>query len=188
MTDQKQSGLTLIQAELKAPKNQFNSLGKYNYRSCEDILEAVKPLLKKYSCQCYLTDSVEAVLDRVYVSATAIFVDQDGNKTEVKAYAREASVKKGMSDEQVTGSASSYARKYSLNGLYLIDDTKDADTRDNRETGLSDAVKTEIKQLTAVEDLEAYYKQNIGRNNGAKQEFIAALAARKEELAAAARV
>jgi len=180
--------LIKIQAELKAPKNQTNAFGKYKYRSCEDILEAVKPLLVKHGCQCYITDSIESCLDRVYIVATVVFTDSEGNKTEVKGYARESAAKKGMDDSQITGSASSYARKYALNGLYLIDDTKDADTRDNTQTGLPDAVKEEINALSTVDDLNGYYKQHIGKQNGNKQEFIAALASRKEDLAAVAGV
>lgn len=119
------SRLNDIQKRLKAPKSNFNSFGKYNYRSCEDILEAVKPLLD--DCTLYLSDEVVEIGGRVYVKATATFSD---GKTEVKvsAYAREADSKKGMDESQVTGTASSYARKYALNGLFLIDDTKDADT------------------------------------------------------------
>jgi len=120
--------LLKIQAELKAPKGQYNSFGKYNYRSCEDILEAVKPLLVKYESQLTLTDDLVGVGSRNYVKATATFTDKDGKSISVSAYAREAETRKGMDDSQVTGATSSYARKYALNGLFLIDDTKDADT------------------------------------------------------------
>ena len=181
--------LTAIQAELKAPKNQLNKFGGYNYRSCEDILEAVKPLLKKHNCTMTITDSVECHGDRVYVCATVRFKDPSGNETEVRSYAREAASKKGMDDSQITGSASSYARKYALNGLYLIDDTKDADTRDNRQTenvGLPENVKQAISELQSIDALNAFYKANIGQYSGSKQEFISACAARKEELAATA--
>ena len=119
--------LTKIQAELKAPKNRRNSFGGYNYRSCEDILEAVKPLLDKYEASLTISDEIVEVGGRVYVKATASFI-ADGIGTYVTAYAREAESKKGMDDSQITGTASSYARKYALNGLFLIDDTKDADT------------------------------------------------------------
>lgn len=117
--------LTDIQRRLKAPKSNFNSFGKYNYRSCEDILEAVKPLLE--DCTLFLSDEVVEIGGRVYVKATATFSDGK-TETKVSAYAREADSKKGMDESQVTGTASSYARKYALNGLFLIDDTKDADT------------------------------------------------------------
>jgi hypothetical protein len=125
------SGLSWVQSELKAPKNQRNDFGNYNYRSCEDILEAVKPLLVKFNCELYITDSIEAYGDRIYVAATAHFTDEKGVKTETKAYAREPSSKKGMDESQITGAASSYARKYALNALFLIDDVKDPDTQDN---------------------------------------------------------
>jgi hypothetical protein len=119
--------LISIQSELKAPKNQRNSFGNYNYRSCEDILEAVKPLLAKHSCTLTITDDIIVAGDRVYVKATATLSDGNTDK-QVSAFAREAETKKGMDESQITGSASSYARKYALNGLFLIDDTKDADT------------------------------------------------------------
>lgn len=119
--------LIKIQHELKAPKGQYNSFGKYKYRSAEDILEAVKPLLSKYNAQLTLSDEIIEVGGRVYVKATATFKDSDSIET-VTAFAREPSDKKGMDDSQITGTASSYARKYALNGLFLIDDTKDADT------------------------------------------------------------
>src|SRR5690625_4850385 len=115
-----------MQVELKAPKNQYNSFGKYNYRSAEDIIEAVKPLNQKYGVTLTLSDEPIAVGDRVYIKATARITD-DEEYLEITAYAREALNKKGMDDSQITGTASSYARKYALNGLYLIDDTKDAD-------------------------------------------------------------
>lgn len=118
-----------IQTQIKAPKNLYNSLGKYNYRNAEGICEAVKPYLTKTKCALTLSDSVEACGDRVYISATAQLTDvEDGTSVSVKAYAREAIDKKGMDDSQVSGTASSYARKYALNGLFLLDDTKDADT------------------------------------------------------------
>lgn len=120
-----------LQNELKAPKGNFNSFGKYKYRSCEDILEAVKPLLKKYGLLLTISDDMVEVGGRIYVKATAILIDTE-TKTDFfvqnTAFAREALEKKGMDDSQVTGTASSYARKYALNGLFLIDDTKDADT------------------------------------------------------------
>lgn len=116
-----------IQQELKAPKGQYNNFGKYKYRSAEDILEAVKPLLGKYGAQLTLTDEIIEVGGRIYVKATAKLTD--GKEEAVTtAFAREPAEKKGMDESQITGTASSYARKYALNGLFLIDDTKDADT------------------------------------------------------------
>lgn len=126
--------LNLIQSELKAPKNQRNTFGNYNYRSAEDILEAVKPLLLKHECTMTISDTIVEVGGRVYVKATATFLEGD-NITEVSAFAREEETKKGMDAAQITGSASSYARKYALNGLFLIDDTKDPDATNDHGKG-----------------------------------------------------
>ena len=120
--------LAAIQKELKAPKSQFNSFGNYNYRSCEDILEAVKPLLGDISLT--ISDEVVNIGDRYYVKAHATIDDGDHFISAI-AYAREPESKKGMDESQITGATSSYARKYALNGLFAIDDTKDADTQDN---------------------------------------------------------
>lgn len=121
-----------IQRELKAPKGQRNNFGNYNYRSCEDILEAVKPLCHKYNCLLTISDDMVMLGDRFYVKATAKIKNSAGETEHTTAYAREAETKKGMDASQITGSSSSYARKYALNGLFDIDDTKDADTMDNR--------------------------------------------------------
>lgn len=120
-----------IQSELKAPKSQFNSFGKYKYRNLEDILEALKPLLKKYKAVVNISDTVELVGDRYYIKATARLFDAEERPhdyIEAVAYAREDESKKGMDLSQLSGSTSSYARKYALNGLFAIDDTKDSDT------------------------------------------------------------
>lgn len=118
-----------IQNELKAPKGQYNSFGKYKYRSCEDILEAVKPLCLKNKVTLILSDKILNIGERYYIEATAKIIDiEDGNCVWNTALARESLEKKGMDDSQITGTASSYARKYALNGLFNIDDTKDADT------------------------------------------------------------
>ena len=117
-----------IQSRLKAPKGNYNSFGKYKYRSCEDILEAVKPLLVEEGLTLTLSDEIEHIGDRYYVRATASLYENDNLIAIVSAYAREEDTKKGMDTSQITGTASSYARKYALNGLFLIDDTKDADT------------------------------------------------------------
>ena len=120
--------LHLIQQELKAPKGQYNSFSKYNYRSAEDILEALKPLLGKYGCAVRLTDYLDHIGDRYYVLSYAEITDvETGSSLGARAYAREDETKKGMDESQITGAASSYARKYALNGLFAIDDTKDAD-------------------------------------------------------------
>ena len=116
-----------IQSELKAPKDQDNKFGGYKYRSAEDILEAVKPLLKKLNCTLTLTDSIELIGDRHYIVATAKLTNSEGGQEVTTAYAREELTKKGYDAAQITGSASSYARKYALNGLFCIDDTKDPD-------------------------------------------------------------
>ncbi len=123
--------LSNIQMELKAPKNQYNSFGKYKYRSCEDILEGVKPVCNKYRVTLVIKDEISSLPnnDRVYVKAVATLYDWDSdNSISNYAYAREEETKKGMDSSQVTGATSSYARKYALNGLFNIDDTKDADT------------------------------------------------------------
>ena len=120
--------LVNIQSTLKAPKSQFNSFGKYNYRSCEDILEGLKPILKDEKALVILDDNIVQIGNRFYVEATATLIDAEtGEKVSTKALAREDETKKGMDLAQVTGSVSSYARKYALNGLFCIDDTKDSD-------------------------------------------------------------
>lgn len=126
--------ISSAQTELKAPKNQYNSFGKYSYRSCEDILEAAKPVCAKYGLLLTVSDDVVHEGERYYIKATACLYDAQGGSDEViiaTAYARESLDKKGMDDSQITGTASSYARKYALNGLFCIDDTKDADEADN---------------------------------------------------------
>ena len=121
--------LAKIQSTLKAPKGQYNSFGKYKYRNCEDILEAVKPLLAEVKAVVIIGDELELIGSRFYVKATARFIDceTDAQITNT-AYAREEDTKKGMDGSQITGASSSYARKYALNGLFAIDDTKDSDT------------------------------------------------------------
>lgn len=141
--------LSQIQQKLKAPKGQFNSFGKYKYRSCEDILEAVKPLLG--SCSLVIKDSVEMVGNRFYIKALAVLSDGSSEITST-AYAREPETKKGMDESQITGTASSYARKYALNGLFCIDDTKDADTQDNSEKYITEKeIKVILDYLNSLE-------------------------------------
>lgn len=123
--------LLLAQQALKAPKGQYNSFGKYSYRSAEDILEALKPVLASFGLTLYLTDDLELVGDWHYIKATATVTDGT-NSLSVKAFAREPMNKKGMDDSQITGTASSYARKYALNGLFLIDDNKDDDANEHQ--------------------------------------------------------
>ena len=121
--------LATIQSELKAPKNQYNSFGRYSYRSAESILEAVKPLLKKHKVMMTLDDEIINIGERYYIKAMATLYDlNDDSHLTVSALARESAAKKGMDDSQITGATSSYARKYCLNGLFLLDDSKDTDT------------------------------------------------------------
>jgi hypothetical protein len=158
--------LAAIQAELKAPKGNFNSFGKYKYRSCEDIVEAVKPLLADHRCHLILTDDVVAVLDRVYVKATATIYKGTEIIGQSTAFARESLDKKGMDDSQITGTASSYARKYALNGLLAIDDTKDADTDEHtaqrskpvKTLTVDPAVSQSIHACTNIDELRAVWK------------------------------
>lgn len=125
--------LMIVQQKLKAPKGQFNKFGNYSYRSCEDILEAVKPLLAEVRAFITISDEITIVGDRFYVMATVHFVDAEGTHEEITntAYAREALTRKGSDESQITGATSSYARKYALNGLLVIDDTKDPDANES---------------------------------------------------------
>lgn len=125
--------LSHIQVELKAPKNLYNSFGKYKYRNAESILEAAKPLCAKHGCTLTVSDEVILIGDRYYIKATATVQDKDGNAASTTALAREDETKKGMDGAQITGTASSYARKYALNGLFCIDDTKDPDSDDTKD-------------------------------------------------------
>lgn len=141
-----------IQQDLKAPKGQKNTFGNYKYRSCEDILESVKPLLKLNKCILTISDTLENIGERYYIKATAKLTDiETGEIIENVAYAREEENKKGMDASQVTGATSSYARKYALNGLFAIDDTKDADT---------DEYQKQLKEETFREQLIKYCKEN----------------------------
>ena len=154
-----------VQTELKAPKGQRNEFGKYNYRSCEDIFEALKPLLAKYELVLVIGDELIQLGDRIYVKATARLFDAKGEGHENyvlnTAFAREEDVKKGMDGSQITGASSSYARKYALNGLFLIDDTKDSDatnTHGKEEKKESKATPEQIKQLQSLFDAERIQK------------------------------
>lgn len=146
--------LSNIQQELKAPKNQYNSFGGYSYRSCEDIFEAVKPLLEKNKCGLRVSDELEVKGERYYIKATAFFKDLESEEYIINtAYAREEETKKGMDGSQITGASSSYARKYALNGLFLIDDVKDSDTTN---IGNSEEKTTKLasqKQLDYIDTL-----------------------------------
>ena len=158
--------LAKIQIALKAPKGQFNSFGKYNYRSCEDILEALKPLLKEQGLVLILSDEIVCIGARYYIKATALLksINDDNEQIFNTAYAREDENKKGADGAQITGACSSYARKYALNGLFLIDDTKDADTNEYQEQQKKQeakAVKTVEKPAQAEQN-----QQQIWRKNG----------------------
>ena len=161
--------LSLIQVELKAPKNQYNSFGKYKYRNCEDILESAKPICNKNRTTLTITDSIKQVSDRYYVEAEATLHDWDsGHTITVKASAREEDSKKGMDASQVTGATSSYARKYALNGLFNIDDTKDTDSEEHQnqknasEQQPEQAPQPNAPKVTAkqVELIKGLYKEN----------------------------
>ena len=149
--------LSALQLELKAPKGQYNNYGGYKYRSCEDILEAVKPLLKKYSLLLRISDDLVNIGDRYYIKASVTLSDYKTEATITNtAYAREEETKKGMDASQITGTASSYARKYALNGLFLIDDTKDADTDEHaKQTGAEPKAekKATEKQVSMIQSL-----------------------------------
>ena len=172
--------LVIVQQELKAPKGQYNSFGKYNYRSCEDILEAVKPILKKLELTLTLNDELVLVGDRYYVKATATLRD---SKTGIQntAYAREEETKKGMDGSQITGASSSYARKYCLNGLLLIDDVKDSDftngivemTPDEAKNYVLDFGKHKGKKLVDLLDDEGYI--NYLLNNSSNPSVLKAI-------------
>ena len=137
--------LLAVQNELKAPKDKKNTFGGYNYRSCEGILEAVKPLLQEQGLMLTIKDEVVNIGDRYYVRATALLDDISSNgEIAITALAREEEAKKGMDASQITGTASSYARKYALNGLFLIDDTKDADTDEFHRTTQENGQKTNV--------------------------------------------
>ena len=126
--------LVLIQSELKAPKGQRNNFGNYNYRSCEDILEAVKPHLKKHGLYLSITDEVVNIGERYYIKATSIITD-GVDRWSIDAFAREEESKKGMDASQISGACGSYARKYSLNGMFAIDDNKDSDATNENVKG-----------------------------------------------------
>ena len=136
--------LIKVQSELKAPKGQRNAFGNYNYRSAEDILEAVKPLLSEQGLLMTITDIIEQIGERYYIQAKVILTDGE-DTVEVTGYARESLNKKGMDDSQITGTASSYARKYAMNGLFLIDDTKDSDSNENRTERENRAKKADVE-------------------------------------------
>ena len=155
--------LSAIQQELIAPKNQFNKFGNYSYRSCEDILEGLKPCLKKVNAAVKISDEIIQIGDRYYIKATANLIDcESGESISNTALAREEDSKKGMDSSQLTGSTSSYARKYALNGLFCIDDVKDADSRDNsaRDTKQNKDIETsEADRIAKVNEVMSALKE-----------------------------
>ncbi len=166
-----------IQSELKAPKNQTNNFGRYNYRSCEDILEALKLILKKEKCVVIINDEIEQVDNRFYVKATVSLVDvESGEIIASSAYAREEENKKGMDSSQVTGATSSYARKYALNGLFAIDDTKDSDVTNSGEENESSAsqqslIKQQIGEILKVKGIGFDKLTEVIKTKFKKQKF-----------------
>lgn len=169
--------LIKIQAELKAPKGQNNDFGNYKYRSAEDILEAVKPLLSEQGLLMTITDIIEQVGERYYIQAKVILTDGE-DTVEVTGYARESLNKKGMDDSQITGTASSYARKYAMNGLFLIDDTKDSDSNENRTERENRAKKADVEaereKQAKIAKLNAQYERALkaANNNEAPMELL----------------
>ena len=153
--------LQAIQTELKAPKGQYNKFGNYKYRSCEDILEAVKPILAKYGATIIITDDIEVRGDRYYVRATAVLRVGEKVIGTTQAFAREPEEKRGMDSSQITGTASSYARKYALNGLLLIDDTKDEDSNELREEKAAKAASQKKTNIKTEEEMKATETQTI---------------------------
>lgn len=181
--------LVMIQQKLKAPKGQYNNFGKYKYRSCEDILESVKPILTEYGCSLVITDDVIQVGSRIYIKATATLTNSNGEQVQTTAMAREEETKKGMDASQVTGACSSYARKYALNGLFCIDDTKDADVTNKHgqeeqsaeqdDDNLSLALD-EIKRSMSTEELTKIYNAYEGYRSNSK--FMNALSTRRKQI------
>lgn len=177
--------LMKIQQELKAPKNLENKFGGYRYRSAEGILEAVKPLLGKYKCVLTISDDVVAVGNRIYIKATATLTNKEGKTISTTAFARESESKKGMDDSQLSGSCSSYSRKYALNGLFAIDDTKDADALNTSpeytQTGAAD-VLAEVAKCKTRAELTAVWKGHADLQKD--PQFVAAVTAKGKEVAA----
>ena len=189
--------LQVIQSRLKAPKDSYNAFGKYKYRSAASIIEAVKPLLWEQNCTLTITDSIVEVGQRIYVQATAILKNAKGDKEETTAFAREEDAKKGMDSSQVTGAASSYARKYALGGLFCIDDNRDSDATNTHGQPVPaapqapsqkpstpkavtlDTVKGWLAKATKESDLMAIYKNVPGE---LMQDVLPLLTERKKQL------
>ena len=180
--------LAIIQSKLKAPKGQKNAFGGYKYRSCEDILEAVKPLLRETSCTLILNDEVVMMGERFYIKATATITNAENESCTTTAFAREEDTKKGMDASQITGASSSYARKYALCGLFAIDDGKDADslnnspayTERNNDSDYLAMAKQEIDAATEVRTLTGIY--NNYTNLQANRRFVEMLTRKRKLL------
>lgn len=166
-----------IQVELKAPKSQINNFGNYNYRSCEDILEAVKPFLKKEKCVLIINDEVQKIENRYYLKAVVTLIDvENGESIQASAFAREEETKKKMDGSQITGASSSYARKYALNGLFAIDDTKDGDVTNSGEENESIAsqqslIKQQIGEILKVKGIGFDRLTEVIKTKFKKQKF-----------------
>ena len=169
-----------VQTELKAPKGQFNAFGKYKYRSCEDILEALKPVLNKYKLTFFINDEIVEVNNRNYVKATItiINIEKPDEQIQTSALAREEETKKGMDGSQITGASSSYARKYALNGMFMIDDTKDSDSTNTH--GKDKTEQEKVKDILnsrngMIERLSEYVKgdklERMLKNYGVNELF-----------------
>lgn len=168
--------LSEIQSQLKAPKGQKNSFGNYKYRSCEDILESLKPILSNEGCCIILRDTMIEISGRFYIEAVATIFNETGDSVNSKSYARESENKKGMDSAQITGSASSYARKYALNGLLAIDDSKDDDTRkpsdEAKKTEPVKKPKLEDSKLKGCEEWSQSNKDAVKRNYSLTEEQL----------------
>lgn len=190
--------LNAIQVALKAPKGQYNSFGKYKYRSCEDILDALKPHLAETGLVLKITDDLIMIGERYYIKATAIITDGE-NQESSNGFAREEESKKGMDGSQVTGASSSYARKYALNGLFCIDDNKDSDytnignsTKEESkakptekaeavsQTDLAKRVQTDVMVISDIDDLREYWKNHSEYHTN--EELLKIFVARSKEL------
>ena len=155
--------LVEVQSKLKAPKSQFNKFGNYAYRNCEDILEALKPILNQVKAVVNISDEVVLVGERYYIKAIVKFIDAEtGEFVEASAMAREEESKKGMDSSQLTGSTSSYARKYALNGLFAIDDTKDSDTTNTHDKGnVKSLSEAQLKRMYAIGKNAGYENSKV---------------------------
>lgn len=165
------SALNYIQSNLKAPKGQFNSFGKYHYRSCEDILEGLKPHLKETNTCLVISDEIVTIGEHNYIKATATLYGADGGAVANSAFAKEPLDKKGMDPSQITGATSSYARKYALNGLFCIDDTKDADTDAYTANTMQTKAKPQAPKTNTMKEKEVKgeYLRLIAQQMGIKQ-------------------